>query len=641
MRNRLLLLAFWVISGNAFAQFSEGGLPPSFRAEWQAQLAGQMPSPAALPALDFASALQEDSKTPGLNRFAAPVPIDVNLSNTGVWRTLPNGDRVWLCALRSPSAKGLSFIFEAFQLPAGAQFYAYASPQQVLGAYTAQSCLPSGKFMVGVLKGETAYLELYEPAAVAGQSVVSTKRADVVYDVNALNGAEDFGQSLACHVNVNCPAGAGWQSEKKGVARILMTFGAGQGWCSGSLIANTSGSYEPYFLTAYHCQLLLDDPDFGLWRFDFDYESANCSNPAIEPTPRSVLGCERVSFRAETDFMLLKLNPIPGNYDVYFNGWNRNNNQSTLPANTTYIHHPNGDIKKISIDTQAVTIHPNSLNWGGIYGISPPNSHWKSLTDIGTFQQGSSGSPLFDSNKRISGQLHGGSVHQFNPCLVTGAYFGRFNLSWDQGSAPQSRLKEWLDPGNTGTVTQNGYARPLAPGHVVSGTVKTHWGSPIGGVKIELSGGTNGVVFTDTSGNFRFDYVPKGGSYTLRASLDSSHLNGVTTFDLVLVSKHILGTEPFDSPWKIIAADVNKTNSITTFDIVEARKVILGVSPKFTALNSWRFWPSYVIFNNASNPFMGGLPIETIPINNLQADFTNANFIGVKIGDVNNTAQGN
>jgi len=640
MRNRLTLLAIFAVF-TAQSQISEGGLPPTLQPDYQPFLTGKMPVPLALSVLDKANALAEDSRTPGQNRFAAPVSADVSLENAGIWHSLPNGDRVWLCALRSTGALGLTLIFEEFRLPAGAKVFAYGANQQVLGAYTAQSCLPSGKFLIGVLKGEIAYLELYEPKAVQGQSKISSKRVDVSYDKNAMIGAEDFGDALPCHVNINCPTGDNWQLQKKGVARILMVFPTGEGWCSGTLIANTSNTFEPYFLTAHHCQLLRNNPDFALWRFDFDYESANCSNPAIEPVPRSVLGCERISYRAETDFMLLKLNPIPLNFEVYFNGWNRDGNMTVIPPKTTYIHHPWGDIKKISVDTQNVNIHPSALNWGGIYGISPANSHWKSVTDIGLYESGSSGSPFFDANKRIVGQLHGGSTAMGNPCLVTGAYFGRFNLSWNQGNDPENRLKEWLDPTNTGAITQNGYVRPAVQGFSISGNLKTHWGVPMEEIRVDIGGGTSGSVFSDSLGNFQFVNIPAGGNYTIKPIHDQNDLNGMTTYDLVLISKHILSIEPLDSPWKIVAADINQSSSITTFDIVEARKVILGINPGFTSINSWRFLPSYTIFGNPNNPFMGGLPPDHIPVNNLQSNYMGADFKGIKVGDVNNTAIGN
>lgn len=641
MRNRFTLL-FLLVAFALRAQISEGGLPPTLQPEFQAFLAGKMPPTATLPALNVQQALTEDSQTPGQNRFAAPVAVQISLENTGVWNTLPNGDRVWLCALRSPGALGLTLLFDEFRLPAGARFHAYGDDyERFFGAYTAESCLPDGRFLIGIVQGPTVFLELYEPASANGQSKISASRLDVSYSQQAFNGPEDFGDALPCNININCATGANWQAEKKGIGRILMVFANGEGWCSGSLIANTAQNYEPYFLTAHHCQLLTNNPDFGLWRFDFDYESLNCQNPAVEPVPRSVLGCERISYRMETDFMLLKLNPIPLNYDVYFNGWNRNGVQTTIPPNATYIHHPFGDIKKISVDTQAVVIHPSTLNWGAQYGISPANSHWKSVTDHGTFQQGSSGCPIFDANKRIMGQLHGGSTATGNPCQVTGAYFGRFNLSWDQGASPQARLKEWLDPGNTGAVTQNGYARPVVQGFNISGNIRTHWDEPMEGVRVEITGGTTGFVFTDSLGNYQFENIPGGNNYSIKPVHDVDDLNGVTTYDLVLISKHILTSEPMDSPWKIIAADVNQSNSVTTFDIVEGRKVILGINQAFPANTSWRFFPSYTTFSNPNNPFQGGLPPDNIPINNLQGNFANANFYGVKIGDTNNTASGN
>lgn len=640
MKNRLTLLCL-LAALTAQAQISEGGLPPSFTPEYQALLAGKMPAAKALPVVDAAKEMLDDSQHPGQNRFATPVGTDISIKNSGVWHTLPNGDRVWMCAVQSTGALGLTLIFDEFRLPQGARFYAYGANQQVYGAYTAQSCLPSGKFLIGVVSGETTYLELLEPASVSGQSKISTHRVDVAYDKNALTGAEDFGNGLPCNVNINCPTGANWQTEKKAIARILMVFSNGEGWCSGSLIANTSNTYEPYFLTAHHCQLIGTNPDFDLWRFDFDYESANCNNPAIEPTPKSVLGSERISYRAETDFMLLKINPIPANYNIYFNGWNRDNNQTIIPPNSVYIHHPSGDIKKISVDTQQAIIHPNTLNWGGIFGISPANSHWKTVTDIGVFQPGSSGSPLLDANKRIMGQLHGGSTAMGDDCKVTGAYFGRFNQSWNVGNTPETRLKEWLDPTNTGAVTQNGYARPVIQGYNITGNVQTNWGTPMEGIRVELSGTASATAFTDSLGNFQFSNAPAGGTYTVKPIHNSNVLNGVTTYDLVLISKHILALEPLGNPWKIIAADVNQSGSVTTFDMVETRKIILGINQTFPANTSWRFFPAFATFNNPNDPFTGGLPPDNISINNLQAPYSNASFKGLKVADVNQSAIGN
>ena len=637
MRSRFTIIAL-LIACRAHAQWSEGGTPASFLPEIQAFISGKASAIINVASVDRDAMLLEDSKTPGQTRFAAPVEADITLLKDGLVSELPDGRKIWQCTVRSAGAIGLTLIFDRFYLPEGARFFAFTPEKnRVLGAYTTQSCLPSGKFLIGILPGETVVMECVFPAGSTPD--IHLNRVDASYDRAAMGAEFDFGQSLSCNVNVNCPAGTNWQLEKKGIARILMVFQGGEAWCSGTLVANTSGSYEPYFLTAHHCQLLLSNPQFDLWRFDFDYETAGCTNPATEPAAKSVLGCTRTAFRAETDFMLLKLNPIPTSWEVYFNGWDRDNTPTTISAGSVMIHHPKGDIKKISVEDQAANVHPNTLNWGGIFGISPANSHWRTVPDVGIQEPGSSGSPLFDPGKRIRGQLHGGSANPNNLCIMTGVYYGRFNQSWDQGSSSSARLKEWLDPGNTGAITQNGYLRPAVAGFDLGGKVKTHWGINMSGVKVELTS-ANGVALTattDTDGNFLFDNLPAGGPYSLSAFRDTNDLNGVTTYDLVLASKHILGIEALDSPWKIIAADSNNSKSLTTSDVVETRKVILGVSTNFPSNTSWRFFPENTTFANPTNPFTGTFPLQTMSIN-LQADTLNVNFLGVKIGDTNNTA---
>jgi hypothetical protein len=140
--------------------------------------------------------------------------------------------------------------------------------------------------------------------------------------------------------------------------------------------------------------------------------------------------------------------------------------------------------------------------------------------------------------------------------------------------------------------------------------------------------GTYNHTFTCTSDD-EFAIVPYK---------DVGYLNGVTTYDLVLLSRHILGSQPLGSPYKIIAADANKSNTVTTFDIVEIRKLILFIETSFPNNTSWRFIDADFTFPNSSNPFQTAFP-ECI-----QVDLSNNNstvgqdFIAVKIGDMNNTA---
>lgn len=638
-------LALLVLPALGFAQITEPGLPPSFQPENANIFSKSGPKPVVLSPLDVSRAFQEDGQTPGQTRFAAPLTADISPAQTGLWTALPNGDRVWRCVVRSDKALGLLLFFDQFELPAGGRFFAYsADRQQVFGAYTAQSCTPSGKFLIGVLPGETAWMEYLEPASAKGQGRIHLNRVDYAYDPNALyqggqSQAENFGQSLACNVNVNCTAGADWQSQKKGIARILMVFNSGSAWCSGSLMANTAGTTVPYFLTAHHCQIIINNaiPDFSMWRFDFDYEAPSCSNPATEPSRKSVLGCQRMSYGAETDFLLLKLNPLPASYGLYFNGWNRSDAAMGI-SKTALIHHPAGDIKKIAVDNDALTVHPLTINWGGHFGISAINTHWKNIPDVGIYQPGSSGCPLFDQNKRVVGQLHGGVS---NNCTITAAYFGRFNISWNTGATPESRLRDWLDPTNTGATTQNGYAQPAAPSeYSIGGKIIAHTGQPMADCKVNLTGDATLSTRTDAQGNYEFRNIPAGGTYTLTPIRDTFQLNGVSTYDLVLISKHILGVEPLSSTWKMIAADVNRSNTITTYDIVEARKLILGIYPVLPAAQSWRFLPATTSFPDPTNPFKTGTVLnDFITVSNLQANFTAGNFTAVKVGDVDGNAK--
>ncbi|MCB0525941.1 MAG: proprotein convertase P-domain-containing protein, partial [Saprospiraceae bacterium] len=181
----------------------------------------------------------------------------------------------------------------------------------------------------------------------------------------------------------------------------------------------------------------------------------------------------------------------------------------------------------------------------------------------------------------------------------------------------------------------------------VSGLLKTEMGDGLEESDIELSGqhpaGPSFDYFdmTDQSGSFSFIHaVPVFSNYTLMPAKDDNPLNGVTTYDLVLISKHILGIEPLGSPYKMIAADANKSNSITTFDIVELRKLILGIYQDLPDNTSWRFVDKSFQFANPANPFAAAFP-ESKTVADVQANAMDEDFVAIKIGDVNNTVVAN
>ena len=184
----------------------------------------------------------------------------------------------------------------------------------------------------------------------------------------------------------------------------------------------------------------------------------------------------------------------------------------------------------------------------------------------------------------------------------------------------------------------NGACGPLAAA-TITGAVETENQEEVEDVTITLDG-SNAVPFvTGANGSYAFPNMAPGGSYTVNPEKTMNPLNGVTTFDLVLISKHILGTQFLDSPYKMIAADVNMSKSITTFDIVKLRRLILHIDENFTDNESWRFVDADFVFPNANNPFATDFP-EVKDIAALAANMQ-ANFVGVKIGDVNGSAAPN
>ncbi|MBK8043923.1 MAG: hypothetical protein IPK21_15450 [Haliscomenobacter sp.] len=144
---------------------------------------------------------------------------------------------------------------------------------------------------------------------------------------------------------------------------------------------------------------------------------------------------------------------------------------------------------------------------------------------------------------------------------------------------------------------------------------------------------------TGKDGAYRFGGLKTGYDYSITPGLDRHPLDGVSTLDLIQIQKHILGIRPLGSPYKLLAADVNNSRSVSTLDLVQLRKLILGIETKFAHNTSWRFVDAAFLFPDPANPWKTAFP-EVANINNLQAD-VKADFVAIKIGDVNGSALGN
>ncbi len=614
----LLLLLSIAYKQPLSAQISEGGEPVSFSKTFQDLYSGRRAATQNLPALDMKKVQAADRANVGTVRFAAPVDVAIGLTD-GEWVELPSGDRIWQIRFSAADALGLFIAYDDFYLPFGSRLHMYSDDrQQLLGAYTSRNNRSSGNFFTGMIRGTSAILELYEPASVKGQSRIHVYRIYQAYEPTHIEPSDypfqvrmaGFGDALSCHININCPEGDPWQDHKRGVVRMLRVFEEGVGWCSGTLINNTNEDGTPYVLSAFHC-IAGFTPLLDFWRFDFMYEGADCNDPTEEPADQSILGCTHVAGREESDFLLLEMSKrVPSSFQPYFVGWDRSS--TALPDSTIAIHHPEGDIRKISLDYDPATIYPQSIIWNNNV-TTPANHHFRVEFDDGTFENGSSGSALFNEDGRIAGQLHGG----LSNCSRFVGFYGRFSISWDAGATPDARLMDWLDPAGSGAMQLGAYEPP--PEASISGAVRTSSGQPIAHTTVYLNGSWQDSVLTDASGIFSFS-VPRGGSYTLSAKKSSAPTNGVSAFDIVLIQKHILGFTPFTDPIHLLAADVNNSGSITSFDLVIIRKVLLFFNDNFPNDDSWRFVE------------------DILDVPDVNDDVSGLQFTGYKVGDVNDNA---
>jgi uncharacterized delta-60 repeat protein len=199
------------------------------------------------------------------------------------------------------------------------------------------------------------------------------------------------------------------------------------------------------------------------------------------------------------------------------------------------------------------------------------------------------------------------------------------NLANQSGSLPQAMAIADL----TTTPTLN---------PSISGTITSWQGEPMAQIEVTLGGAATRSTVTDSLGRYRFESLLAGSTYTVQAVYDIGTANGLSTFDLMLINKHILGIEPFNEPYELLAADVNNSGSITISDMIGIRRIILGISDSFPDHTSWCFFLAGHSFSNPTNPWLT-LPPTSASINLLPEGVEGIDFNGVKIGDVNGSAQ--
>jgi len=373
-------------------------------------------------------------------QFAIPVPVILNPGNAGeVFQN--NNESVWIIGIRSKEAKSLNLILEPFRIPDGAYVYIFDSTTKVVrGAFTSENNSLSGILPTMPVPGDELILEYHVPLGIEWENTLGISQ--VSHDFLGVFGSNEtkdnrYNLSEACNVDINCTAGIPYSVEKRSVCRLIVR---GSELCSGVLVNNTNQQNRALLLTAQHC--IADQNDADKTIFVFGYESPWCSGPDGRVS-HSISGSVLRSVNADIDFSLVEMNTFPPLvYKPYLSGWDIS---GTAPSHTVTIHHPMGDVKKISIDLDPpVSAIFNSM----------PDSSWKIIQwDYGTTEGGSSGGPLFDQNKRVVGILTGGEA-------VCGRsindYFAKLSILYNYSPLLYKQLKGWIDPAVSGIKQLNG-----------------------------------------------------------------------------------------------------------------------------------------------------------------------------------------
>jgi hypothetical protein len=461
----------------------------------------------ALLPTDPAAELAADAKAgqPVPLRFAVPQNVIMSPANAGTWEQLPEG-RLWRLRLVSTNATDLNFGFTQFWLPDGATLYVISeTDNSYQGPYTAAENNAAGQLWTPVVPGEAAIIELFVPTGANGEPrLVLTQVGTGYRDLFHLRKDLITPKAESCEIDVVCPQGAPWTNEIRSVARIQI---GGTDLCSGTLIMDAPGDFRAFFLTANHCGITSANASSVV--VYWNYESPTCGLHGLGASAtNNQTGATFRAAKTDVDFSLIELNQLPPtSYKVYYAGWDRS---GTAPAGCVGIHHPNGDGKCISFSSNPLTTVNSCIGTGG------SSTHWQVIWSSGVTEPGSSGSGIWDpATHKVVGTLSGGGSDCSTP--TSPDCYGKFSVSWASGTSSATRLKDWLDPLNTGVNSVAG-SNSAVPVVTPTGTSLLAEGCPPGNGAVDP-----GEVVTV---NFSLQDTGTGPTTTLVATLLAT--NGVT-----------------------------------------------------------------------------------------------------------------
>lgn len=433
----LIIIFISVLSYRSKAQVSYGGSPASFNSLKSLKIQFPVIEMAAVNNLDL-QFINAQSKNPYKKfTFAKSFDVDISPDNAGVWDEA-NGMKIWRVGIRSKGAYSLNILFDRAILPTGASIFIYTPDHQILrGAFTANNEQSSGMLPIFPLPGDEIIVEYNEPAKVSNSAELHISKVN--HDYKNVIGTRPLGEGGVCNLDVYCKDAATLKREKQSVVQLVI---GGTDLCTGTFVNNTKRDKTPYLITAGHCIQKASDAQQTV--FTFNYESPFCGQKgsvngyADQTMTGSILRARSDSL----DFALVELEMIPPpEYRPYYAGWDHN---KTSPVSTKSIHHPKGDVKKVSIDND-----PPGISTYSSSGHVLNSFWWIKKWDIGTTEAGSSGGPLFNEGNLVIGSLTGGTATCDHS---TDDYFSMMYYQWNFSPIVNRQLKKWLDPANTGLM---------------------------------------------------------------------------------------------------------------------------------------------------------------------------------------------
>ena len=418
-----IIILFILLLSNSFAQISYGGIPRYYDRDISIDFIE--PNRNNLVDRDF---------DPMVFQFGDEYQMDIDVMQI----TSPiyeEGIYTYTLGIKSQGAYGIGIIFDDFYLSDNSSLFIYDQDQTMfLGSFTSENNKTSFIFPTSVAKGDHIIIELNVPEDELDE--VRLNIGTIIHDYEDIMGYFDDSPGSTredCNINVACPEGDDFEDEINGTIRVTM----GGGLCSASIINNTLNDRTPYVLFADHC---VSGSTSG-YVFLFNYQASTCTGTSSSEN-QSVSGSTLLvseDINQGADFALLEMtSSIPDTYNPFYVGWSR---LSSSPQNVFGVHHPGAGIKKITQDG-------TNVNANGYY--------WEFQYNDGRVIPGSSGSPLFDEDKRqvgIASYIYTNYCDPSPDCYCDQQYthgYGRFDLAMAAG------VSDYLDPLNSGVNAING-----------------------------------------------------------------------------------------------------------------------------------------------------------------------------------------